>query len=357
MNFRNSLFNTLILLIFLISLPLSIKYLQERYCNETRFAFDFGSGAIKSEAAIVNACTNKIVKIFGRFEKLSKFESCLEKNAEGQKVLSANCIQRTANEFSAFQKEYNMSCVKDKCGAIATAWARKISNVQDVVDILKQQGLTLNVVSQEEEGTISFKAVAKSQLAKGMDISKLVVWDIGGGSFQFSTLDEKGKIYVYNGPDGVESFDRKIREKYNVSTSAQFPFFNKHLSEEIYQYAIDTYGKPIMQDAVISKKLLDPDLNLIAIGGPMNKFITGHLALPEHVKREHLYQTALSFDGITTQKAMSLYPKIPVFYIHSPQSLLLMISGILAGIQKEYLDIATIGLTDYVILEDEIFEK
>lgn len=350
-------FNILVLLVFLISIPISAKYIQEKVCYEYRYAFDFGTGTIKSRAAIVNKCNNKVVKVFGKFDKLSKFETCMQKDENGNLFLSEYCIERTKFEFERFQNDYNMRCNHEKCAGVATAWARKIHNKEAISHLLAEYGIKFEIVSQDEEGEIAFNSVLYSPELGRVDPKKLIVWDIGGGSFQFSTLDDKGKVHVYQGMHGAESFDKEVRKMYGIPASSTHPFLSHEQLDKLLEYTKVTFGEKILQDPLFYKKLTDPDVVIIAVGGPMSKALSEHMSFPEMTSKAMVKEKAQIFSGKTAKDiSQHIFPKIPGFFVTSTQSSLSLIHGIMEGAQIEHIRIMHVGLTDYVLTADKYWK-
>lgn len=350
-------FNILVLLVFLISIPISAKFIQEKACYEYRYAFDFGTGSIKSRGAIVNKCSNKVVKVFGKFDKLSKFEACMQKDNQGNLLLSDYCVERTQFEFERFQNEYNMKCNSEKCAGVATAWARKIQNKEAISQLLADYGIKFEIVSQEEEGEIAFNSVINSPDLGKVDPKKLIVWDIGGGSFQFSTLDEKGKVHVFQGPHGAESFDKEVRKMYGIPGTSAHPFLEAEDLDKLLTYTKSTFGEKIRQDPLFQKKLSDPGVVIIAVGGPMSKALSEHMGFPDMTSRAMVREKAHVFSGKTTHDiSQHIFPKIPSFFIVSTQSALALIHGIMEGAQIEHIRIMHVGLTDYVLTAEKYWK-
>lgn len=328
---KRKFFLVKILIIFAISFAfLAHNYFYDKFCFETRYAFDFGSGAIKSKAAIYDTCQGKIHKIFGQFEKPVKFIECLKTQDEGKVVVGEHCIVRAIIEFHNFEREYNISCQKDKCAGVATAWARRATNVEEIFKDLADVGVTLKVLSQEEEGEFGFKTVINSEEGRKYDPNKVIVWDIGGGSFQLSTYDDEGKIHVYRGPQGVESFEKELRRVFNLPKTAVNPFFSGDLLTKAFEYAYKNYGETILSDPLIARKLRDPDVKVFAIGGPMTRGLKDEMDVPEFATQQDLEATALLFANRSVEDVFwNSFPKLPSHYVPSAQVSVILIHGIM----------------------------
>lgn len=358
MNSSQRFVNFIFFALLIFSIPLSAKYTQEKVCYENRYAFDIGTGTVKSRAVVFNVCTNKVVETLGKFEKLTHFEACMVNDETGAVTLTPECVNRTNFDFEKFQYEYNMDCNKDKCFATATAWARKVNNDQEVAGLLKKQGIEMKVLSQEEEGEVAFKSVLGSAEFANVAPENLVVWDIGGGSFQFSTLDEKGKIHVFQGADGVESFDKLIRKLFVKPQSLEYPFFDDAEIERSVDYVSKNYGRKLAEDPVFAAKFSDPNTVLVGVGGPMNKAMIDHIQLPRVITPEIIKDAIHTFKGKTAEHVKeSLYPRLPNHFLRSAQSLLIIHYGIMVGAGIEKVQISDLGLVDYVVTEKSFWRK
>lgn len=356
---KRKLFLAKLLIIFAVSFAfLAHHYFYDKYCLEVRYGFDFGSGAIKSKAAIYDTCQGKIHKIFGQFEKPVKFIECLKAADEGQLVIGEQCIVRALIEFHNFEREYNISCNKDKCAGVATAWARKAQNVDEIFKDLAAVGITLKVLSQEEEGEFGFKTVIQSEKAEKYDPNKIVVWDIGGGSFQLSTYDDEGKIHVYRGPQGVESFERELRRVFDLPKTAPNPFFSGDMLTKAFEYAYKNYGEAVLSDPVIARKLRDPEVKVFAIGGPMTRGLKDEMDVPEFATQLDLEATALLFSNRSVEDVFwNSFPKLPSHYVPSAQVSVILIHGIMRGAGIKEMQIIDAALGDYVLNDVALWKK
>lgn len=343
----------LVILFSIIFSFLAHHYLYHEFCIETRYAFDFGSGAIKSRAVDFNVCTNKIHKIFGQFDKPIKFIHCLVPSKNGSHHVDEKCINRAIIEFNNFESEYNISCHKNKCAGVATAWARKADNIDIIIKGLENHGVRMKVLSQMDEGIYGFNAVLNSPDVAGIDPQNLIVWDLGGGSFQLSMLDEAGNIHVYNGPHGVESFERELRRELNLPSDSPMPFFAGEELEKALEYVYEKYGRAILEDEIIAAKLKNnPKVQVYAIGNPMTKGIKKQMYVPQHATLEDLKSTAQLFEYRAADDVYwNSFPELPTHYVKSAQVSLILIHGIMQGLGVKEIDIIDTTLADYVLYE------
>ena len=334
-------------------------FLYQKFCLETRYAFDFGSGAIKSKAVEFDVCANKIHKVFGQFDKPIKFINCLIKLENNDYRIDEKCLNRAAIEFGNFESEYNISCKVNKCAGVATAWARKADNAGIIIDALAKQGVQMKILSQFDEGVYAFNAVLKSgEIDSSIDPQEIIVWDIGGGSFQLTTLDPSGNIHVYNGAHGIESFEKEIRNILELSADNKLPFFAGNALDKALDYGYQKYGLLILKDRIIADKLKNPRVKIYAIGGPMTKGLKKQMYMPTRVTLKNLHDTAKVFENRTESDVYwNSFPELPMHYVKSAQVSLILIHGILKGTGFKEINILDSTISDYVLFEKKLWRK
>lgn len=177
-------------------------------CLSTRAAFDVGSGTTKMKVATVDTCTQKIVSVIkdeqipvGYKEDLSASSensfgrSIMVKGIEALQTLKESAIASGATEFAG----------------VATSAFRDAVNGQTFLNRAQSEtGIQLKIITQDEEARIGFYGALTQAEAP---IDDLVVWDIGGGSMQIITRDEKGEFLIFRGDLASVSFkDHLIKE-------------------------------------------------------------------------------------------------------------------------------------------------
>lgn len=170
-----------------------------------RAAIDIGSGATKLRVAEVNLKTNKVEKILVNESFPVQYQEELSKSHDGkfnEKVMA------TGMDAIKKSKEIAMKYNAEKVIGVATASFRNASNADAFADkIFKETGVKIHIIDQELEGVLAFQATAATI---SFDSKDLIVWDIGGGSFQFTALDDNGTIVVYRGVDASIPFKNHI---------------------------------------------------------------------------------------------------------------------------------------------------
>lgn len=147
-----------------------------------RAAFDIGSGQIKMQISDVDLTTNKIINVLLTDTAYVGLRENLVKSLDGK--LSSNIQNKTVEAISELMKKA-APFHPEACHAIATEALRLAKNADALVERIKNEtGISVTIVSQEEEGILGFiSAVSEADV----DPDKVVSWDFGGGSFQITT--------------------------------------------------------------------------------------------------------------------------------------------------------------------------
>jgi len=226
-----------------------------------RAALDIGSGATKLRVAVVNLKTNKIEKILANESYTTNYQEELEKARDGafdEKIMQIGLDALKKSKAEAMR--YGATNVV----AVATASFRKATNADAFIDrIYKETGIKVHVIDQNLEGILAFEAVSSNVDSHP---ENLLVWDIGGGSFQFTTLDEKGELTVYRGVDASVPFKNHIIKYIKLQDLSQVQTPNPLTMYEIQQSEI--YSRAISQkvDKLFKDKIRDPNTHILGVG-------------------------------------------------------------------------------------------
>lgn len=218
-----------------------------------RAAIDIGSGATKLRIAEVNIRENKIEKILFEDNFAVPYQEYLSRskdNSFNSEIMDIGI--EALKKCKAKAEEYNA----DKIIGVATASFRNAYNVREFIDkILKETDITIFVINQKLEGLLTFHAVT-SQIED--DPSNVLVWDIGGGSLQFTSSDDDGNSIMFRGHKASIPFKNYIIEKIqnhdpllynspNPMTKTEMIRAEKHaqiISSEVSQEIRDKISSP-----------------------------------------------------------------------------------------------------------------
>lgn len=246
-------------LALLVSLPLMAFIPQNQ--TVVRAAVDIGSGATKLKVALVNLKTHKIEKVLVNESFPVQYQEELEKSKDGNFNES---VMKTGLEALKQCKEIALKNGAKKVVAVATASFRKANNAEDFMQrVLNETDIKIHIIDQHIEGVLGFEATTSNSTANRHDV---VVWDIGGGSFQFTTLNEKGEIIVYRGVDASVPFKNHVIKHFKKQdpnlVSTPNPLNKTELTEA------QTHARQISNkvDQVFRDKINNPNTKIIGIG-------------------------------------------------------------------------------------------
>jgi len=227
-----------------------------------RAAIDIGSGATKLRVAEVNLKTNKVEKILVNESFTVQYQEELSKSTDGK---FNDRVMATGMEAIKKSKEIAMKYNAEKVIGVATASFRNASNADAFADkIFKETGVKIHIIDQELEGVLAFQATAANI---SFDPKDLIVWDIGGGSFQFTALDENGTIVVYRGVDASIPFKNHIIQyiKFDNPDEITTPnpmTANQVLRAESYARYIGLHVDQIFKDRIACH----PNTRVVGVG-------------------------------------------------------------------------------------------
>ncbi|HEV8051286.1 MAG TPA: hypothetical protein VGP47_02245 [Parachlamydiaceae bacterium] len=161
---------------------------------ERRAAIDIGSGGTKVAIADIDTETNQILQVVLDTSFPVAYQASLDKSVDG--TFDEETKKRGIQTFKDIKDLTNQHGVQ-KIAAIATSAFRKANNAKSfIASIKKQTKICVQIIPQREEGEIAFF----SALAFGeFNREEVVVWDIGTGSLQMTTMNANEELSVYMG--------------------------------------------------------------------------------------------------------------------------------------------------------------
>jgi exopolyphosphatase/pppGpp-phosphohydrolase len=315
-------------------------------CIKDKYIFDVGSGGIDSVGYIIDTCAKKVKKIKAQSYYNLPLQHCISTSHDKQS-LSNECIEDAKLAFESLQKKFNINCKKDKCIAVATAWARNAKNAQTLIDRIKEYGIKVSVLSQHDEGKISFHSLMLENNVIGDAEKKAVVFDIGGGSFQLNTLDDNGEIHVYKGPYGMFNFKPLVMKKFG---NGKNDILDPKDLKAIKKFALDEIGSKLKKDKILMKKFSSKDIKVFGAGSFMSKG-TVQLDMETVFSIDDIEKTLESLVGKTVPEIQSIYTKMPKEYAPNQQFSLFIIYAIMkkCGIDRVYISPHG-GINQYIAL-------
>lgn len=173
-------------------------------------AFDIGSGAIKVQVANVENGEIRSV-LFTDMVQVPLRED-LAKSLDGR--LSDEIQNKTVNAIVDLMKKVQLYH-PSVCMGFGTAAFREAINGKELAEkIQAKTGLTVRIISQEEEAKLGYLSAARENTD--------VVWDLGGGSFQMATNTPSGFSF-FNGNIGKVSMKKAILRIQNKNEGSPNP--------------------------------------------------------------------------------------------------------------------------------------
>lgn len=202
-------FITLLVLLVLAALVFWVpREMALRAPGEVRAALDIGSGATNLKVAKIDPKTDQIVAVLFQKSIEVPFQKELEKSHD--QTFNAGVMERGIGAIKELKTLADQHGAK-KVVAVATAAFRKALNAAEFAqNIEKQTGVHVRIIEQDEEGILAFRGALAS---KKMDPSQAVVWDIGGGSMQLTTLSDQGSYLIDKGRTASALFKNALIEQ------------------------------------------------------------------------------------------------------------------------------------------------
>jgi exopolyphosphatase / guanosine-5'-triphosphate,3'-diphosphate pyrophosphatase len=228
----------------------------------TRGAFDFGSGSIKLQVAEVDVDNHSVVRtIYDEEVYVFLSEDASRHPEEG----FCEEIQKKAIEITGSLKEKALSMGATQLSGFATAAYRSAVNGQKLADrYFSELGIPVQIVSQDEEGKLGFYSLVAETHHNAAD---LVVWDIGGGSFQVTYLDDQNKPKVYMAPLGRSttktSIIEAVKKKNPSQTVSPNPMNKKEWKQSLRHFVAVLPKVPVD----LYKKLQQNNVQVMGISG------------------------------------------------------------------------------------------
>lgn len=247
-----------------------------------RAAIDVGSGSIKVAIADVETKTNKIAQTYFQGSYPVAFQASLENSIDG--YFDDQTMQEALDVFEQIHLLAE-SCQVDQIQAIATEAFRVSGNGSYLAMLITEHtGIPFKIITQREEGVIAFdSAVSVSDYAA----KDLVVWDIGTGSFQISTLNERNNLVIHMGHYGSIPFRNYIIDIIQDKDIDLFESPNP-LTEEDLKKA-DRFARSLARTAypIIKERIKDESTTIVGIGRLFGSSIAP-CGYEGHITRKHL---------------------------------------------------------------------
>lgn len=260
---------------------------------ELRAAIDVGSGASRMKIAEVDVKTNKIVSIVFNGELSVPYSTSLANSGNGMFDTEVKATSLASIEYFKNVAEYYGV---QKIVGVATAAFRNAKNAPELTQEIKSlTGINIHIIDQELEGILAFSAVTANS---SLNQENILVWDIGGGSLQFTSLLPNGGYQVYKGDIGSISFKNHIIQNVQRKNSVAVPSPNPMSVQDI-THGI-SYAAKLSNDIdpFTKMKIADQDIHVIGVGS----IFPSVLKLMEKervIHKKDLCKTVYTLEGAT----------------------------------------------------------
>jgi exopolyphosphatase / guanosine-5'-triphosphate,3'-diphosphate pyrophosphatase len=320
-----------------------------------RCAFDIGSGETKLAMAEVTLAgsTPRVIKLLSR-KALIPFAASLQDSVIPDAVIEEGV--RTLNEL---RNACEILDAREYSG-VATSGFRMARNASPALARLSQETrIPLRVISGEEEAALAFLAAAAALRSNGSD---LVVWDIGGGSLQFSMRAFNSPVgparyVVSSGHQGAETFRRVVAQQFQRgSAHGVNPLSQAEMTRAI-QRARDA-SRDV--NAEIVQHLRRGSTRVVGVGGIHTESLVNQAGLRTSQNRRSYHLDAVRTAarravGMTDEDFRHAFPENK--YPASQATNLALVLGYMEGLQiKEVIPI-DVNLADGLLVDSSHWSR
>lgn len=277
----------------LLSILLLCSTLSATAHNDSviRAAIDIGMGGPKLQIAKIDIKTNKIIKIVHTQRYYVNFYDGILKDSNN---LSSEIILEGHKAFKDAVK-VAQSFGSEGIIAIATASFRSAANgTQFAKEIQAETGVKVHIIDQDLEGRLAFQAILSKIDVNAKD---LVVWDIGGGSMQFTALEPDGSYLVDCGNKGVGAFIDHIVDQIQHRKIEKFTSPNPMSADDITQAVAYAFQLSSEVDQVFKDRISRPTSTIVGAGSVFGFSIAGILANKYSFSLGDLAKVVKSLEG------------------------------------------------------------
>lgn len=331
---------TFILCVFLLNGCVPIAKPVELSCIEYRAAFDIGSATMKMKTAKVDKCSQ--INIGTIHQK--KVKVPFAENTQDH-LLSGDIQNKGIEHLKALKKEALARGAQTFAG-VATSALRQANNApQFLVQIKDKTGITVKLISQDEEAVLGYKAAT----ANAKDPSRnILVWDIGGNSMQIIMQNRDRKYIVYCGNMASISFKnqilKNIQHKSVDGSYSPNPIGRKNLAAAL-EIAMNAAAD--VPDE-IKNYIHQAGTSVIGIGGVHNQSIRKQLRNASTYRRDDL--------SITLNDKLELTDtQIGGHYAYTEISNLILVLGFMKKLDIEKVQLSDVGLMDGILIDPDFW--
>lgn len=324
--------------LFSFSLFASEKVVNDD-CLVNRAAFDIGSGTTKMKVAKVNKCKQEIIEMLLEVDSKVPYKESLKNNPDNRlddEVVSLG--SKTLIEMKEQAKKFN----PESYIGVATSAFRTANNGERAARTLEaKSGITVKVIDQATEGKLGFAAAVDLVEAP---ITNIVVWDIGGGSMQITTMNDSYQVEMYSGKVASVSFKNHIIENVQFKDIDNVKTPNPMSSADYNLARRDAFAiGALTVSRKIRDKLLKDDTVVIGIGGVHFYSIAGNVSSNSYYTKEQVNNKIAENLGKTDDE-------IGGEYAATDLSNLVLVKGFMDALQIESVQVGNINMATGLLI-------
>lgn len=313
--------------------------LRAEDCHKIRAAFDIGSGSTKVKVAKINICYQKIEEILYEAAQPVGYHEDLTARKTGE--FSKEILSKGFQILKQLHEQTLEYKVDEFFGVATSAFRDAINGEQFLQKVHKELGIKVIIISQELEAKLGF--IGASAI-RTKDIKDIVVWDIGGGSMQMSTLDSDGKFIIYKGNIASVSFKEYLMKELQNKDLSKSTTPNPISTDDMKASLLTANKLAKVEIPSVIKEKIVAGAEIIGIGGVFSYSIQGQLNNAESVFNITQLSEALKLRiGMTDHEIGSKYASTEI-------SNLILVAGFMNGLKIEKIRTGFINLADGLLI-------
>jgi len=321
--------------VLIIVLTTGCASLSQNYCIEQRAAFDIGSATMKMKIANVDKCSQSVIRVILQKEIKVPFAENTR-----HRLLSRDIRDKGLEQLAVLKKEALAHGVRSFAGVATAAFRLADNTPQFLAEINEKTGITIRMVSQDEEAILGYKA-AMTQASSAL--GNIVVWDIGGNSMQIIVKDQDPHYRIYRGHLASISFKNQLLERIHHTSDWQKspnPIGSRNLDA-----ALDIAAKAASDVPDELKSFIhQTGTTVIGIGGVHNQSIRKQIGKTIAYTREDLVKAVkerLDWDDA----------QIGGSYADTNVSNLILVLGFMQKLDIKEVRLMDVNLTDGILID------
>lgn len=309
-------------------------------CVVRRAAYDIGSATTKVKVAEIDRCAGRTLKIL---------------LSDDAPVFYRDEVSGTLPAFSPQTMDRGVAVLRDfaeraaafhpvESAAVATSAFRRADNASKMIQRIRAElGIPVSIISQAQEARIGFIGAV---LTAAIEPQHAVVWDVGGRSMQLTTLQDNGRLFIFEGKlASGQMRDFLIRDVKGLPATVRSPNPVSEAEVDKARTFAEAYANEHVP-AWLRQKLTAPETVVVGIGA-LKYYGDRPASEPgASCSRGGLMLTVSALLGKTDEEIGGSYASTAI-------SDRLLIAAFMEALQIESVRLAEVDLTDGLLFESE----